>query len=107
MASAGDMRDRIAILARSATPGQYGGVAETWTTAATTWAQVITAPPSADVPAGREIGPVRVAFRLRTRSDVSTANRIQWQGRQYAIGSIEYLPGGDRSVIVLHTHEVI
>ena len=77
---AGELRERVDIQARAATPDGLGGQDETWTTKATVWAQVKGLRGEERVVAASVSGSVTHQVTLRAPRAVTEADRLLWRG---------------------------
>ena len=85
---AGKLRQRITLQAKAVTRDAMGGEVITWPDQATIWA-------SAEPLRGREFfvaqqeqSEITIRFRIRYRTDVTTAWRVVWETRVYDIVQI-------------------
>ncbi len=89
---AGEMTDRITLQRAVETPDDGGGRAVTWSTIATAWARVTLL--FGDE--GNRDGAMRESqgylFSIYRRADLTTADRLQWQGRSMNIIEIRLPP---------------
>lgn len=89
MPSAGGLRERITIEAKTLVTDAGGGGAATWSTVATVSAQVTPVKGREGEDAGRLAAMQTFLVVIRYRNDVGPLNRIQWRGRTLNIRSAE------------------
>lgn len=88
MLSAGRLRDRVTILAKSVARDSYGAEVVTWTTLATVWASVESLS-GREYMAAQQINAERVQrVVIRDRDDVMPHMRITHRGRTMNIDAI-------------------
>ncbi|MGE3771264.1 MAG: phage head closure protein [Bdellovibrionales bacterium] len=93
MISIGSLSERITFQSETRTADSEGGASVSWSTLATTWAQVTPLSAREKWDNGQNIGQSSYRFTIRTRSDISVATRLQWEGVNYNIRAILPRPG--------------
>ena len=85
---AGQLRHRVTIQTPGGSASAFGEVAETWSTVATVWAAV--EPLKSEERRENDQGKTFTSHRvlLRYRDDVTTAERLQFDGRVLNIASV-------------------
>jgi len=84
----GALRDRITIEASKTTADAIGYPAETWSTLAVVWAEVIELNGTEQIENARPVQTKRALIRIRYRDDITVKNRIIARGITYQIESI-------------------
>jgi SPP1 family predicted phage head-tail adaptor len=77
MTEIGDLNRRLVLEAPAESADGEGGVARSYVTVTTLWAQVVPQPARADVAADSLGAALRFAIVIRTRADVTTRHRFQ------------------------------
>lgn len=97
MPSIGDMQHRISIeqKTRGASDGAGGYAAETWATFCTVWAKLDPKSAREMVDADQVVHRVSHVITIRSRTGITTAMRVKFQGRIMAIlGARDFLENG-------------
>ncbi len=90
---AGKLRNRVVIQTNTPSDNGFGEPVVSWATLATVWAEVETMNGSEALASGAERTEAPVVFLFRYRSDVTTDNRLSWDGGLYDIESLENVAG--------------
>ncbi|MDC9582710.1 phage head closure protein [Xenorhabdus sp. PR6a] len=77
---AGRLRHRITLQKNKSTRDTFGGVINNWEDVADVWAEVIAISGRELVASGAVLSEATVRIWLRYRDDITTANRIVYQG---------------------------
>ncbi|MEH6477723.1 MAG: phage head closure protein [Sneathiella sp.] len=85
---AGKLDRRITVQELTSTPDSFGGAVETWETLAPIWAGVQEGSGREYFAAARVNSEVSAVFETRYRSDLTSANRISYNGKFYNILSV-------------------
>jgi len=85
MIRAGQFRSRIDLQSKSVAYDSYNQPIETWSTAKTIWAEVITGGGGEFYAAQRLYAETSVVFRIRYDPNVTSINRVQWNGRTFEV----------------------
>lgn len=89
MIEAGKLDRRITLLTKIATRDAYGAEIETWSEGAAVWAQYLPGGGTERYASGRIYADTQARFRIRWRGDVSVANRIAFEGKNWEILAVD------------------
>jgi SPP1 family predicted phage head-tail adaptor len=81
----GSLRHRVSFEAKSQTPDEGGGFAESWSPLATVFAAVTFELGQERVNGGRIVSADRLHLTIRYRGDIDASLRLIFKGRPYAI----------------------
>jgi len=101
----GRLRHRIILQSKTLTRDAYGGETITWVDLATVWAECLPLSGREFLAARAEVAESLLKIRIRWRADVSTGNRVVWDGRTYDIEAA-LDTGGRREELMLMCKEV-
>ena len=96
---AGDLDQRVTIQARSVATDAMGQDTITWVDVATVWAQCHAVRGREFFAAAQVQQEQTVKMRIRWRADVSTMNRVVWEGRAHDVTGV--VPVGRRDMLEL------
>jgi len=88
MPQPGDLDQRVVFQAKTRTPDGGGGFVDTWSNIGATpevWAKVWPVSGRERVEGQQIESPTMYRFRIRNRSDLTTAMRVVWRGRAHNI----------------------
>lgn len=97
---AGALDQRITLQALVPSVDSIGQPVQTWATAATVWASVRVLSGLTSIKSGADTATTKASFRLRTRSGITTANRILWRGEAWQIDAVLIPPRADYMDII-------
>lgn len=103
MTGAGDLNRRLVLEAPVETEDGAGGVAVTWQTVTTLWAQVTPVSARGEVSADRPGATVTHRIVLRARSGVTTRHRFQDGDAIYRIAALR--PDADRRFLLVDAEQ--
>lgn len=97
----GNMRERVEVQNVTESRTTSGYAVETWTTAATVWAEVTynILPSGEEQMADRKTATQVTNFRIRTRTDVNEKTRLLYRSEYFDIVAIEYTPGREFMIL--------
>lgn len=98
MVLAGGMRQRIRIEEATLTPDGLGGFTRDWQTVATVWAEITTVRGDEYFASGQLASQVTHRIRLRWREGITTAMRVVFGVRIFAIRAVIENDGKKRSL---------
>lgn len=81
------MKERIALQRRDVGEDSVGQPLATWAPIATVWSDVRFQSGAEVLRAGGETSIVKCSIRIRARSDIGTAARVEYKGKHYDIQS--------------------
>lgn len=82
---AGHMRERVTLLSKSVTRDVIGGEVITWVEEASVWADVEQLTGREYFSAQQVEAQAEIRFRIRYRTDITSAWRVEWREEQYEI----------------------
>lgn len=85
----GDLDRRITIQAKTVERDDYGATKETWSDAATVWAQYLPGGGDERFAAAQVYAETQARFRIRWRDDVTTQHRVLFDGKLWDILAID------------------
>lgn len=83
--SPGKANRRVTIQAKTQTRGASGGFVDTWTTAWSTWAELVSMTSSEARRLLAQRSDATIVFRMRYRSDLTALHRVYYSGKYYNI----------------------
>lgn len=83
--AAGDLDQRVQLLAPSVVEDELGQRVETFVLQAAVWAKVLTQISREAVSAQAVQGQANIGFRIRWRAGVLPTWRVQWRGQRYEV----------------------
>lgn len=88
MIAIGEFRERLTIQRKDVTRNSIGDEVATWSDVATTWAKVMPLRGNAFFAANQEQHTIDARFLIRSRTGMTEAMRLVWNGENYDIKNI-------------------
>lgn len=86
------MRYRVVLSAPTVTIDAFGQEIESYATTATVWAEVAEAPPTEQQIMDGTAEKKRIDVTVRSRADITSRSRVQYEGQQYNIVGVSAVP---------------